>query len=347
MLAQRPRRHLQKEQDETERKAVFHPAVLVVESEPLASGILQRQNAVVETHHPREVTTRSCSGISRKIKESQYQLLWLELPSNGSGFLVKKRGLSMTAYATWLRQAHANRIPAILVGLRGRHWEDENLAKILHDKVATEHTVALCKLGIQILPESTAPSSVRYNALHVGRSIGSCVAPAGAAVEAASTTARPEPADLGGPRCCGCGQVLTDLNPHAQTAISQCAGCACMLCSDFCAREWRDNAPWCRCCVEHRPLLNLTHLACDCASEIKHTYELGAPLKGRGSLKSAAAEKVFSYILKTFIPISNLQQKVRPKPPKAKSDNMSYDNMALVVTRTEEAYPTDAKEKEK
>ena len=320
-MAQRPRRHLHEEQDETDRKAAIHPAVLVVESEPLASGILQRQNAVVETHHPREVTTRSCSGISRKIKESQYELLWLELPSNDSGFLQKRRGLSMAAFATWLRQAQANKIPAILIGLRGRHWEDEHLAKLLHDKVATEHTIALCKLGIRVLPESTCASSVRFNALQV---------------DISSTP----PTDLAGPRCCGCGQVFSNLNPQEQSLITSCAGCACMLCSDFCAHDWRENRPWCRCCVQRRPLLNVANLTCACAADAPHMYELGSPLKGRGYLKAAAAKKVFTHILKPYSNFSG--QKVRPKPPKAKSD---FNNVALAVTQ--DAFPTDAKEKEK
>ena len=52
--------------------------------------------------------------------------------------------------------------------MRGRHWQDDNLAKLLHDGVAEEHPIALCRLGINILPETTGVSSVRYNALTTG-----------------------------------------------------------------------------------------------------------------------------------------------------------------------------------
>ena len=87
---------MQEKQGDTNRAAVPHQAVLVIETEPLASSILQRQNAMVEVHHPREVTTKSCSHIARTISDSEYKMLWLELPTNGRGFLVKKRGVSLT-----------------------------------------------------------------------------------------------------------------------------------------------------------------------------------------------------------------------------------------------------------
>ena len=170
-------------------KATIRRTVLVVEEQPLASEILQRQNVTTEVHHPREVTSRSWSRIARKIKESQYLMVWLELPSNGRGFPANRRLLATSEYASWLRQADSAAVPAIMIGMRGRHWQDPNLAKLLADKVVTEHPIALCRLKIQVLPETSGASSVKFNAL--------------------ATTGRP-PQDLDVPRCCTCRQPLSD-----------------------------------------------------------------------------------------------------------------------------------------
>ena len=146
-------------------KATNRKTVLVIEVQPLVSEILQRQNVFTEVHHPREVTGRSCSCIARKIKENQFTMVWLELPSNGRGFLEKRRLCATSEYASWLRLAHSAAVPAIIVGIRGRHWQDPNLAKLLFDKIATEHVIALCRLNIQVLPETRGASFVRFNAL--------------------------------------------------------------------------------------------------------------------------------------------------------------------------------------
>ena len=40
--------------------------------------------------------------------------------------------------AAWIRQCVTNNIACILIGLRGRHWQDENLKSLVQDKVVVE-----------------------------------------------------------------------------------------------------------------------------------------------------------------------------------------------------------------
>ena len=51
----------------------------------------------------------------------------------------------MSCYSTWLRQAQCATTPAILIGMRGRHWDEPTLANLLHDKVCKENRIALCQ----------------------------------------------------------------------------------------------------------------------------------------------------------------------------------------------------------
>ena len=67
----------------------------------------------------------------------------------------------MRQLAVWVRQAQEQRIYCVLVGPRGRHWQDERLDLVITDLVVTAATYWLCAMDIKVANDRDSPSSVQ------------------------------------------------------------------------------------------------------------------------------------------------------------------------------------------
>ena len=140
---------------------------LVIEEDPIISNILQQHNYHIRTYHPRSITTTSMQSISTQIKERKVNLIWIDFPTTGRALPTGRRPASMRQLATWIRLAALHKIWCVLIGLRGRQWQDENLQLLVTDKIITEATINICALDIKVSEETKMPSSV---AVHVAQS---------------------------------------------------------------------------------------------------------------------------------------------------------------------------------
>ena len=53
----------------------------------------------------------------------------------------------------------------VLIGLRGRHWQDESLQALISDSIVHESRYQLCRLGnIKVTKDSPHPSEVKLHA---------------------------------------------------------------------------------------------------------------------------------------------------------------------------------------
>ena len=57
------------------------------------------------------------------------------------------------------------RTPAVLIGQRGRQWNNDGLASLLQDGFVHEQKIPLCHFDIKILPETDGPSANEFYAL--------------------------------------------------------------------------------------------------------------------------------------------------------------------------------------
>ena len=157
------------------------PTALVVEEKPIASMLLSSRGLRTEVYHQRQVTTSCMQEVTLNIKQDKYTMIWLELPAVNRGFIAKKRSKAIREYSTWLRNAYQVRVPAIIIGMRGRHWVDESLSTLLYDKLAFEQELALCRFGITIKPELVGPSDNKFHSYTSFPAPNfSCQCPAGA-----------------------------------------------------------------------------------------------------------------------------------------------------------------------
>ena len=137
---------------------------LIVEEEPIASALLQSKGFQIHVFHPRNITSSTMQSVTMQIKQSRYQLLWLDLPTSSKGLPTGRRPAAARQLANWIRTSTQCGVSCLLIGLRGRHWQDENLQNLIADKVITEATFHLCHFNIKVTENDDKPSSVQVHA---------------------------------------------------------------------------------------------------------------------------------------------------------------------------------------
>jgi hypothetical protein len=140
------------------------PNALIIAEDASASTILQQHSYNVTTFHPRAVCTATTTHVDMLIKQSKFDLLWIELPSNGRALPSDKRATRIRQLTTWIRQAHSVGLKAILISLRGKHWQDESIQALISDNITHEATFCLCAMDIKVTNDSSLPSAVQLHA---------------------------------------------------------------------------------------------------------------------------------------------------------------------------------------
>ena len=135
---------------------------MVLEEEPIASTLLQQRGYTVTTRHPRTITTSHDT--TTMIRGRKFSLMWLDFPSSGRSLPPGKRPASTRQLCLWIQQCKESGIPCILIGLRGRHWQDQNLANLVTDKIVSEATIHLCHFNIKVTEDTDKPSAVKLHA---------------------------------------------------------------------------------------------------------------------------------------------------------------------------------------
>ena len=104
------------------------------------------------------------NNVTTHIKENKYQLVWIELPSNGRALPPNKRAPTIRQICMWIRQSSQSKVTALLVSLRGKHWNDESIAALVNDKITHEASYHLCAFNIKVTDDSPKPSAVVMHA---------------------------------------------------------------------------------------------------------------------------------------------------------------------------------------
>ena len=139
------------------------PIALVIEEFPVAYMQLASQGYVTEVYHVRQNTTASTRQVIAQIRHGKFKLLWLGIPTSGRSCPPGRYATSMRELADWMRHAQSSACCAILIGLRGRAWQDESLKALLRDSIVYESKHHLCSFNMQVLDDQPAPSSVAYH----------------------------------------------------------------------------------------------------------------------------------------------------------------------------------------
>ena len=137
---------------------------LIISEDDCASNIIQQYKYDITTFHPRAVSTASTQHIDVQIKQGKFDLVWIELPSNGRALPPNKRAPRIRQFTTWIRQAQTVGKKAVLISLRGRHWQEENIQALLSDKVTQEATYCLCAMNLKVNNDTALPSAIQLHA---------------------------------------------------------------------------------------------------------------------------------------------------------------------------------------
>ena len=123
-------------------------AAVVISENPAAALQLQHLGLQPETYHPRQVCEQSMRHIHTHIHTGHFAVVWIDLPKSGRAVPPRKWSPTVREIALWIRSAKASRVPAVLAGWRGKHWQHEELAKLTQEEVVHESRHALCRYGV-------------------------------------------------------------------------------------------------------------------------------------------------------------------------------------------------------
>ena len=137
---------------------------LVIEEYSVASSLLHELGYQIEAYHPRQVGTSGLKEITRRIHHRSFGGVWICLPTAAHSIPPNKRGSILKELSCWFRLAHQEHLPAYIVGLRGRMWQDQSLADLVQDAVACEGRFALCHFNIRAGGTGTSPSALWFHA---------------------------------------------------------------------------------------------------------------------------------------------------------------------------------------
>jgi hypothetical protein len=97
------------------------------------------------------------------IKGGKLNLVWIDFPSR-KAIPSQKTMATMRTITTWMRQAAVSGACSILMGLRGKQWQDESLQALVSDNIVHEASIHLCHFDIKVSNDTALPSSVQLHA---------------------------------------------------------------------------------------------------------------------------------------------------------------------------------------
>ena len=130
----------------------------------MASTLLQERGYATQSFHPRQITSASMHDTTAEIQKGKYNLIWIDFPTNGRSLHPGKRAASIRQLALWMRLAVQVSVMCVMIGLRGHHWQDDNLQALIADKVLYEATHHLCHYNIKVSNDTDQPSDVKLHA---------------------------------------------------------------------------------------------------------------------------------------------------------------------------------------
>ena len=111
---------------------------LVIEETPAASLALEALGFKTEVYHPRQIRTASTQNAATHIRGGMYTTLWVNLPVSSASLPPHRRPTILREIALWVRAAKTNAVFALIVAVRGRAWQEENLVALVHDQIVYE-----------------------------------------------------------------------------------------------------------------------------------------------------------------------------------------------------------------
>ena len=132
---------------------------------PIASTELSRHGWASEQYHPRQILGSTLKHVNALLRDGHFGLVWIEIPASGKSVPPKRWSAAVSEIVRWLQTASVSGVLAVVLGQRGRHWQQEDLMRAQQSTTIHESDHALCHFGIRINPAATQPSEIKYHML--------------------------------------------------------------------------------------------------------------------------------------------------------------------------------------